>query len=173
MASRLAAEIETARLALRPSSAGDLADLHRLWGSAGVRRFLFDGRDVTREEADEYLSASIGSFASHGYGLWCVREREASALLGFAGFLDDPSGPPQLMYGIDSTGWGRGFATEAARAVLRHGFEALALPRVVADVDEPNVASVRVLEKLGMRRTNRRLVQGRPILDFELLAPVS
>ena len=61
---------------------------------------------------------------------------------------------------------GNGYATEAAAAVLRHCFATIHLTRIAADVDEPNEASVRVLEKLGMSRVGRRVVDGRPLLDF-------
>jgi RimJ/RimL family protein N-acetyltransferase len=53
--------------------------------------------------------------------------------------------------------------------VLSYALEKLALPKVRADVDEPNIASVRVLEKLGMRRTGREVVNGHPLLYFEKL----
>jgi RimJ/RimL family protein N-acetyltransferase len=88
-------------------------------------------------------------------------------LVGFAGFLRSEEETPNLIYGVHPDICGRGYATEAAGAVLSYAFEELALARVKADVDEPNAASVRVLEKLGMRRTRRAVVKGRPLLYFE------
>ena len=62
---------------------------------------------------------------------------------------------------------GKGLATEAAKAVLDFAFDTLGLKSVKADVDEPNVMSVRILEKLGMRRIRRARVAGRPLLYYE------
>jgi RimJ/RimL family protein N-acetyltransferase len=64
----------------------------------------------------------------------------------------------------------RGLATEAARVVLVHAFDRLDLPRVLADVDEPNEASVRVLQRLGATELRRETHEGRPLLHFELNA---
>jgi RimJ/RimL family protein N-acetyltransferase len=73
-----------------------------------------------------------------------------------------------LIYGIHPNLWGNGYATEAANAVLHYVLEELALPKIRADVDEPNISSVQVLEKLGMKRTGRAVVKGHPLLYFEL-----
>lgn len=73
---------------------------------------------------------------------------------------------PSLIYGIHPDLWGNGYGTESARAVLNYTVE-LKFPKVIADVDEPNIASVRVLEKLGMKQTKRAVVQGKPLLYFE------
>jgi RimJ/RimL family protein N-acetyltransferase len=114
---------------------------------------------------------SIARFAEHGWGLWLVFERAAAGAAdpaGLAGLLASPSGgPPNLIYAIRPELEGRGLATEAAAAVLAHAQGALGLERVAADVDEPNQASVRVLEKLGLTLRRRALVAERPLLFFE------
>lgn len=165
-----ASALETPRLALRPSAASDLDRVHALWTDPHVRHFLFDDRVLSREEAASHLRTSVESFGRRGYGLWLVCERGSPAIVGFTGLLHQEEAAPQLLYGFRREHCGRGYATEAARAVLGHAFRRLALPRVAADVDEPNVASVRVLEKLGMTPTGRRFEEGRPLLDFERLA---
>ena len=166
-------ELSTPRLSLRPARSDDLAAVHRLWTSPAVRRFLFDGRVLGEDEVRDFLARSDESFRSRGYGLWLGFEREDPALAAFAALLApaDPSEPPSLIYGVRPAGNGRGLATEAARAVLAHAFGALALPRVHADVDAPNAASVRVLEKLGMVRAGERGGAFGPLLDFTLDAP--
>ena len=166
-------ELSTPRLSLRPARSDDLAAVHRLWTAPAVRRFLFDGRVLGEDEVRDFLARSDESFRSRGYGLWLGFEPEDPALAAFAALLapTDPSEPPSLIYGVRRAGNGRGLATEAARAVLAHAFGALALPRVHADVDAPNVASVRVLEKLGMVRAGERVGAFGPLLDFTLDAP--
>ena len=131
-------------------------------------RFLFDGRAISPNEAEEIVEASHASFTRHGYGIWLVFDDRHDALAGFAGILHPAGGSPSLVYGVRDDLAGNGYATEAAAAVLRHCFETLGLPRVAADVDEPNEASVRILEKLGMIRVGRRVVDGRPLLDFSI-----
>jgi ribosomal-protein-alanine N-acetyltransferase len=161
-------ELSTPRLSLRPARSDDLAAVHRLWTAPAVRRFLFDGRVLGEDEVRDFLARSDESFRSRGYGLWLGFEPEDPALAAFAALLApaDPSEPPSLIYGVRPAG--RGLATEAARAVLAHAFGALALPRVHADVDAPNAASVRVLEKLGMVRAGERVGAFGPLLDFTL-----
>ena len=161
-------ELETSRLRLRPCGVEDLGRAHELWADEGVRRFLFDGRAVSLDEARALVEAGVESFGRHGYGLWLAFERGGGRLVGFAGLVRSEVGAPNLVYGVRPDLWGRGYATEAARAVLSHALDALGLPSVKADVDEANVESVRVLEKLGMKYAGRAVVEGRPLLYFEL-----
>jgi RimJ/RimL family protein N-acetyltransferase len=164
-------DLVSARLELRASVLGDLGELHALWTDAEVRRFLFDDRRISESEAQAFVQASVVDFAARGYGIWLVFEKGRRRLAGFAGLLRNPEGPPNLVYGIRPDLAARGYATEAARAVLDHSFAALGLAEIAADVDEPNAASIRVLEKLGMRQVRRGEVNGRPLLYFAIDAP--
>ncbi len=161
-------ELETTRLRLRPCRAGDAEHVHALWTDADVRRFLFDDQLISPEEARAHVEASLASFVRDGYGLWLVFEREGGGnLAGFAGLLRSEEGAPNLIYGVRPECWGRGYATEAARGVLSYALGSLGLASVRADVDEPNVASVRVLEKLRMRRVGSGAPEGHPLIYFE------
>ncbi len=144
--------IETARLRLRPFIPDDLGELHRFWTDPEVRRYLWDGRTISREQAEAVLQSSLVSFQTHGFGQWAVIHARHGSLIGFCG-LRCTGDPPEveLLYGIAPPYWGQGLATEAARAVLRYGFEEKQLARIVASADTPNVASVRVMERAGMR----------------------
>ena len=98
------------------------------------------------------MRAGIDSFGRHGFGFWGVREKGREDLVGFCGFrYVEPGDDVEILYGIDPPLWGRGYATEAARALLAWAFRDTGLPRVFAGTDPPNRASLRVLEKLGMR----------------------
>ena len=164
--------LHTDRLRLRPCQGEDLGALHGLWTLAEVRRFLFDDRRVSREEAQSFVEASAASFINQGYGLWLFSERHSDLLAGFSGLLHSADdGLPSLIFGTRTQCWGRGYAGEASAAVLRYAFEVLKLEHVVADVDEPNAASIRVLEKLGMTRIRRAIVNERPLLYYEICAP--
>jgi RimJ/RimL family protein N-acetyltransferase len=159
--------LETTRLQLQPCRIEDVELAHALWTNERVRRFLFDERVISQDEARSFVEASVANFAEYGYGLWLVFARDADQFVGFVGFLRSEGETPNLIYGIHPDFWGAGYATEAASAVLSYALKELALPKVKADVDEPNLASVRVLEKLGMKRVNRAVVEGRPLLYFE------
>lgn len=159
--------LTTPRLELRPIQIEDLQLAHDLWTNAEVRRFLFDDRVISVDEARALIEANLENFEEHGYGLWVAFSRETKVLVGFAGFISSSDASPNLVYGVHPEFCGHGFATEAAKAVLDYAFETLALLSVKADVDEPNAVSVRVLEKLGMTQIRRALVDGRPLLYYE------
>jgi ribosomal-protein-alanine N-acetyltransferase len=96
-----------------------------------------------------------------GHGLWAVLPRDEDELIGFSGFWRFHD-PPQLelVYGISSAHWSKGFASEAAQAVMSYGFEQLSFERIEASTDAPNVASVKVMEKLGMSFWKREMSNG-------------
>jgi RimJ/RimL family protein N-acetyltransferase len=158
---------QTTRLLLRPLRLDDLESVYILWTNDHIRQFLLDNHIISRDEARSFLEASLANFEKHSYGLWLVFTQDTGSLIGFAGFLRSEEEVPSLIYGVHPSFCGKGFATEAARAILTYAFETLALPRVKADVDEPNVVSVRVLEKLGMARTGSAMVAGRPLVYYE------
>ncbi len=157
--------LATERLELRPVAAPDLPAVHALWTTAHVRRFLFDDRDLSLDETRALVAASEATFREHGWGIWLAFEKSTGALVGFAGFLRREEAP-SLVYGVRSESVGLGYATEASAALLRHAAERLGIRRIDADVDEPNRASVRVLERLGMKPLGRTLVAGKPLLNF-------
>ncbi|MFP5265620.1 MAG: GNAT family N-acetyltransferase [Blastocatellia bacterium] len=153
--------IETPRLELRPLAADDVDDIHRLWIHPGVRKYLWDDEVISREQAAEVVEESSALFRARGFGLWGAAARGGESLIGFCGywFFHDPP-QLQLLYGVGPSDWGRGLATELARATIRYGFEVLAFDRVIASADAPNLASLRVMQKAGMTFDRRALVGG-------------
>ena len=149
-----APEIETGRLCLRSFRPEDLADLYLVFGDTEVMRYISGGKARTLEETETGLGRTIEAWHNRGYGFWAVTAKASDKVIGYCGFmpLEDTS-EIELAYGLAKSHWGGGFATEAARACLRYGFEELKLERIVAVVNPRNVASQRVLEKLGMRYT--------------------
>jgi RimJ/RimL family protein N-acetyltransferase len=146
--------LRTPRLVLTPLRIADEPALHAHWNDPDVRRYLWDDRPVAAETVAEVVAASREHFASRGYGLFGLRPPDVAALMGVAGLRPitvDDAELGELLYSLVPAVWGRGLATEAARACLRLAFDRCGLARVVAGVDVPNVASRRVLERLGMR----------------------
>src|SRR2546426_12297749 len=125
--------IRTSRLELRSLAPTDLEDLHRLWTDPGVRRFLFDGETILREMTAAEIKASIRSFERNGYGIWGVRRRDRPGLIRFCGFREFHEPPVlELFFGVAPACWSRGFATEAARVVIRYGFTRLGFTEILA-----------------------------------------
>ena len=160
--------LTTTRLDLRPVQIGNVELAHELWTNSDVRHFLFDDRVIPLDEARSIVEQSLLSFQERGFGIWLVFSRQTAELIGFAGLIQSSDESPNLIYGVHPDFWGNGFATEAAKAVIDYAFGTLGLKSVKADVDEPNVISVRILEKLGMKKTRRAIVAGRPLLDYEI-----
>jgi [ribosomal protein S5]-alanine N-acetyltransferase len=88
-------------------------------------------------------------------------------LVGFCGFVPANEGA-EIGWRLSADCWGRGLATEAARAALRHGFDVLSFPCIIATIQAGNAASLRVAEKIGMQYAQRFERGGREILVFAL-----
>ena len=154
--------LRTSRLGLRPLERSDLARVTGLFQDEDVARYIWDGHTLEEHEVDAILVQNGTLFEREGLGLWGVSgPADTNALIGFSGFwyFHDPP-ELELLYGFLRPWWGRGFATEAAGAVARYAVERLGLRRVVASADVPNVASHRVLERLGLRFERRALDEG-------------
>ena len=151
MAGRL--KLETDRLLLREFDEADAESFFPLVSDPDILRFTLDpgGGASNVEQALEMLrSRSMADYRKYGFGRLAVVEKSSRRLIGFAGlkYLEE-RGEVDLGYRLLPTHWGRGFATESGRAILRDGFTRLRLSRIIATVFPENVASVRVLEKLG------------------------
>ncbi len=161
--------LETARLSLRPVSPSDEDALHALFNDATVRRYLWDDRPVSRETVREVITASLGSFEAEGFGFFLAHLREGGALVGFTGLRrTDDTGEVELLYALGPTFSGQGLATEMGRACLRFGFEQAGLDTLVASADTPNLASFRVMERLGMRFLRETPIHGLPARTYVL-----
>jgi len=142
--------LTTERLVLRPVTLRDHAALLAHWTAPDVRQFLFDGGIMSEGEIAEAIEDSARDFAAAGYGLWLIREKDRADLVGTAGLRPLEDLGLEIFYSLAPGSWGQGYATEAARAVVEHALGPLGLPEVLAEVDEGNTASIRVIGRLGM-----------------------
>jgi RimJ/RimL family protein N-acetyltransferase len=148
----VSSEIRTERLVLRPFRAEDLDVWHRtVFADPEVMRYLPGGVPLPRERLDGSLERGLAHWELRRYGLWAVRDLGGGELLGHCGlrYLDEVA-QTELLYAFGRSSWGRGIATEAARASLRFGFDEAGLERVIALAVPENVASRRVMEHIGM-----------------------
>ena len=144
--------LSTERLVLRPVTADDHAALLAHWTQPDVRRFLIDGAALSATEVAETIEESVRDFAAHGYGIWLIELGSVPGLAGTAGLRPLEDSGLEIFYSLAPGAWGRGYATEAARAVVEYGLGPLGLPEVLAEVDEGNTGSVAVVKRLGMTR---------------------
>jgi RimJ/RimL family protein N-acetyltransferase len=158
--------IETERLVLRTFRESDTDAYAEMVGDAEVMRFL-GGKVMSRQEAWRNMAMVLGHWGLRGYGFWAVEERESGEMIGRVGCWR-PEGWPALEVGwtLRRAYWGRGYATEAARASLEHAFDALGETHVVSLIDPNNSASIRVAERLGERPEGEWEVFGIKVLIY-------
>ena len=142
-------EIETERLLLRMFRRDDLDNLAGLFSDPEVMRYVGEGNTVNREETAKALQSIIKHWETHGFGRWAAVDRVTNEFVGFGG-LRSLLGTPEVVYHFATAHWGKGLATELARASLRFGFEERSFDRIVAIAKPKNAASIHVMEKLGM-----------------------
>jgi RimJ/RimL family protein N-acetyltransferase len=157
-------ELDTERLCLRPFTAADHDAIHAVYADPEVMRWVGHGAHRTPAETARALRGYADALAARGYGFVAVVERSSGAVVGDAGLHPLAGRGPdvELGYTLARAAWGRGYATETAAALVEHAFGALGFPRVMAQVEPDNLASRRVLEKLGMTERGVRLAYGRP-----------
>jgi RimJ/RimL family protein N-acetyltransferase len=143
--------LETPRLRLRPVTAGDAAFILELVNEPSWIRFIGDRKVHDLDDAGTYIARSFTAmYARHGLGLLLAERREDRAPLGICGLIKRESLPDvDLGFAFLPRHWSRGYAFEAARAVLEHGRDSLRLARIVAITDPENESSMRLLERLG------------------------
>jgi RimJ/RimL family protein N-acetyltransferase len=164
----VASELRTARLLLRPPAARDVDALHTLLTDEPVRRFLLDGESVTRDFVVRAVADSQNAFARGGAGLYAIHAAGDGALLGICGF--HLSGMPperQLVYALVPAAWGRGYASEAVRAVVAQA-RALRVKQIVATTDADNAASIAVLRACGFTPHVELIERGRAVVRYSL-----
>ncbi len=145
--------LETERLILRRFEPEDLLPLYALYRDPEMRRYFPDGTRTLEETREELEWFARGHPRHPELGLWATVERATGAFLGRCGLLPwSIDGVPEveLAYLIDKTRWGEGFATEAARGIVRYARDTLGLRRLICLITHGNEASVRVAKKVGM-----------------------
>jgi RimJ/RimL family protein N-acetyltransferase len=147
--------LETERLWLRRFTEADVDHLFELNSDPEVMRFLNGGTPTPREVIENDILPRYLSYYERfaGYGYWAAIEKGTGEFLGWFHFRPAKEAPPgevELGYRLRKAAWGRGYGTEASRALIRKGFTELGVQRVVASTYADNIASRRVMEKAGL-----------------------
>ncbi|MBA3715650.1 MAG: GNAT family N-acetyltransferase [Pyrinomonadaceae bacterium] len=144
--------LETSRLLLRKFEPRDLAPLAEIFSDPEVMKHIGGKPRTLKQTCDYIVWVIMKDWIEHGFGWWAVEHKETGKMLGYCGLRHIDDAPDvDLGYCLARECWGRGYATEGARASLRYGFEELQLEQIYGVIAPDNTASLRVLEKLGMR----------------------
>jgi len=168
--------LETERLILRPHGREDFESCAVLWANPDVVRYI-GGKPFTREEVWARLLRYVGHWQWLGFGFWALEEKATGRFageLGFAEFMRDLD-PPTV--GIPEVGWvlaphahGKGYATEAVRAVVAWGDARFNGGRTICLIDPENAASIRVAEKCGYAQAQQVIYKNHATCLFERTA---
>jgi RimJ/RimL family protein N-acetyltransferase len=163
--------LETARLKLRGHRVEDFVQCAAMWAEAEVTRYI-GGRPYTEEESWARLLRYAGHWSLLGFGYWVVEEKSTGNFIGEVGFADYKRDLPPLR-GIPEIGWafttqarGKGYATEAVRAVVGWGDAHFSAPRTACIIHPENLASMRVAEKCNYCEFQHTTYKSYPTIMF-------
>jgi RimJ/RimL family protein N-acetyltransferase len=144
---------ETPRLRARHIEPGDIDQMLAVYGDPEVVRWVGDGTPIDRAGCEKWLHITDRNYATRGYGMVALVERHSGVVVGFCGLVH-PGGQEaaEIKYALHRDWWGKGLATEAAKALLTYGASHFGLSYVIATTAPENEASHRVLLKAGMER---------------------
>ena len=145
--------LETERLLLRPLTTDDAPFILTLLNEPSFLRFIGDKKVRNLEDARQYiLTGPMASYERHGLGLLAVELKASQTPIGMCGLLKREELPdPDIGFAYLPAFWGQGFAFEAAKAVMNDARESLKLNRILAIVNPDNDASIKLLERLGLK----------------------
>ena len=144
--------LNTERLLLRAFDQDDLDPFAAMVSNLEVmQRATYDGNTMTRAQAWNWLCLMLGHWHMRGFGIWGIEEKSSGELIGRIGlqFLDGFE-DVELVWMLAKSVWGKGFASEGARAAIDYGLNTLAIPRIAAVIHQDNKPSIRLAERLGM-----------------------
>jgi ribosomal-protein-alanine N-acetyltransferase len=145
-------KLETERLYLRSIRVEDVSTLANLWTNPDVTRFMGGPRNY--EEVYTELTKDAHLVPPPKFDLWVVIEKATGEIVGHCGIIDkdvDSTNEFELVYVIDKSSWGKGYATEIASAIKHFAFHELGLKRIISIIDPMNPASARVAAKVGLK----------------------
>jgi len=157
----------TDRLSLEPLQPDDLSWFHMVNTDPAVRKYLWDDRVIAESDARDILLQNQQQFTNRGYGLWKICRTQDQQALGYTGlwfFFEEVH--PQLLYAILPPFGKKGYATEAARAVMDFAFDSLGFTYLIAATDPPNRSSMAVARRLGMTFWQEKEHEGRKTIFF-------
>lgn len=159
--------LKTQRLVLTPILESELSALQMILTDSYVRKYLCDDTILSLRQIEDMLKQSCKYFQEERFGLWLIRtnhDSEAMGLVGLWYFFNEEQ--PQLLYALRPNALKQGYATEAATRILEYGFDELGYEYLLTSCDRPNLESQKVAERLGMKQTEEKVINGSSVLFF-------
>ena len=141
---------ETDRLIIRNWTQEDIAPYAKIIGDPEVMKYIGTGEPRPFSEAIKAVEKYSGQIEQQGWARFALELKESNELIGFCGF-DHYNGELDFGWRLAKKHWGKGYATEAAKEVLRLGVEQFQFPRIVSISFKDNIGSINVIEKLGLK----------------------
>jgi len=157
------------RLVLRPFCLEDVTALHKIMVEPGVMQYFPNTEPPEISRVQALIERQIMQWNEHGYGWWAVELPETGQLAGWCGLQYLPeTDENEVGYLLEKSNWGKGLATEAGRLSLDYGFNNLKFDAIIGIVHPDNIASQRVLEKLGLKSPRQARYFGIDCLRYEI-----
>jgi [ribosomal protein S5]-alanine N-acetyltransferase len=166
--------IETNRLLLRTFTMNDAELIYELNLGPDITRYTGDPIRDTNHALEILETVILPQYALYNHGRWAVLVKPELEFIGWCGLKTRPERDNEidLGYRFFKRSWGKGYATEAAFACLKYGFQKLGLHRIVGRAMPDNIASIRVLEKCGMQYVCDEIVDDHPAKTYEAFNPL-
>jgi len=165
--------LETKRLILKTTELSDFDQLLALRSDPDVMRYIGDGTIHTEDQVKKFLSIAIPYQEKQGIGFCMVYEKETGDFIGQAGLFHigyyDAQPDIEIAYRLHKKFWGKGYATELAKALIQWGFQNLSVNKLIAAAEPENIASQKVLKKAGLDYTGKiKWYDGRELFGYAI-----
>lgn len=142
---------QTERLLVRQLSSDDFDDMFAVYSDPEAMRWVDDGQPITQDECRYWIGVTQKNYETRGYGMSAIVLRATGKVIGFCGIVH-PSGQEvaEIKYALLQAHWGKGYATEMARAMIDYGYREYGLREMIATIAPDNLASQKVMAKVGM-----------------------
>jgi len=159
--------LKTDRVVLTPWQTDNWLALHRIASDPEVMRHITGGKAWSDAQTQEFLARQMRHFTERGFCLWKLQLNGDDEAVGLCGIQPlEGTSDIEIGWWLARRHWGEGIATEAARAAMRDAFTRVGLDRLVAIARAENAASLRIMEKLGMKYEREHVHRGIPVVMF-------
>ncbi|MGC4378346.1 GNAT family N-acetyltransferase [Fictibacillus sp. Mic-4] len=161
--------LTTERLQLRKMRNDDVNHLMEIFSDPEAMKYYPSTK--SEKEALEWVNWTLDNYRNYGVGLWIVEDKQTGEFLGQCGMVlqkIDRAVEMEIGYLFARRAWGKGFATEAALACKKYGFETLKLPKLVSLIDPDNSPSIKVAERIDMTVEKRIHKWGKDVLVYSV-----
>ena len=161
--------LETDRLVLDAWQVSDVQAFRPIATDIQVMRYITGGVPWTDEQIQTFVERQVKVYSERGFCRWKLLSRATGEMIGFCGvgfWRDNPD--PEIGWWLAKRYWGQGLATEAASSALRDAFDRIRLDRIISIARPENTASLRVMDKLGLRHECDFEVDGLRLLRYAI-----